>query len=344
MHTSAFDICVIEDDPLQRALVVGQLVAGGYRDFEADSGEGGLQAIHQHRPRIAICDVHLPDMTGIDVCRRIRSDSALDSIFVILITGHDEEGRHSAFEAGADDYLRKPYDLDQVRARVRSGLRFHRLQERLRHAAITDGLTGLWNHSHFRDLLEREFVRTRRYGGVASLIMMDLDHFKAINDTFGHETGSAVLKQTARHLERQARETDLIARYGGEAFAVICPETRLEEAGQLAERIRRTLPQSVRSCEHPQLAVRASFGVAGSDDPRAHAHADLVNLADRALYASKRAGRDRVTAASIHAQILEAAEEPIGEVDRLRKEIVGLTMQTKELCLQSVWALIQALE
>jgi diguanylate cyclase (GGDEF)-like protein len=345
MNTTVFDICVIEDDPLQRKLLVAQLAASGYSVLDVEGGETGLQVIYQQRPRIAICDVNLPDVTGIDVCRRIRSDPSLDSMFVILITGHDEEGRrNSAFEAGADDYLRKPYDLEQVRARVRSGLRFHRLQERLRHAAITDGLTGLWNHSHFRDLFEREFLRTRRYGGVASLIMMDLDHFKAINDTFGHETGNTILKLTARHLERQVRETDLIARYGGEEFAVICPETTLDEAEQLAERIRRTLPQCVRSAEHPQLVLRASFGVASSDDSRAHALSDLVNLADQALYASKRAGRDRVTTAAVSAQILDSAEEPLGEVDRLRKEIVALTMQTKELCLQSVWALIQALE
>lgn len=345
MSLPAFDICVIEDDPLQRKLLVAQLAASGYSVLDVHDGETGLQAIYQHRPRIAICDVNLPDQSGIDVCRRIRSDSSLDSMFVILITGNDEDGRRNiAFEAGADDYLRKPYDLEQVRARVRSGLRFHRLQERLRHAAITDGLTGLWNHSHFRDLLEREFLRTRRYGGVASLIMVDLDHFKAINDTFGHETGNAILKQGARHLERQVRETDLLARYGGEEFAIICPETTLEEAEQLAERIRRTLPQCVRSPDHPQLVARASFGVAGSDDPRAHSHVDLVNLADQALYASKRSGRDRVTVASGNMPFVEVPDEPLGEVDRLRKEIVALTMQTKELCLQSVWALIQALE
>ena len=345
MRSPVCDICVIEDDPLQRKLLVAQLTASGYSVIEVDAGEAGLQAIYHNRPRVAISDINLPDITGIEVCRQIRSDPSLDSIFVILITSEDDEGRrNTAFEAGADDFLRKPHDFEQVRARVRSGLRFHRLQERLRHAAITDGLTGLWNHSHFRDLLNREFLRTRRYGGVAALIMMDLDHFKAINDTFGHETGNLILRQTARHLERQVRGTDLIARYGGEEFAVICPETTLDEAEQLAERIRRSLPQCVRSPEHPQLVLRASFGVAGSDDPRAHAQSDLVNLADQALYASKRAGRDRVTIASPTVQPPEPESQPLEEVDRLRKEIVGLTMQTKELCLQSVWALIQALE
>lgn len=345
MHSRSIDICVIEDDAQQRRLLVNQLMQWGHRVVEADSGESGLRSIYEHHPRIVICDIVLPDLSGIELCERVRADAALDNLHLLLLTAHDDHARRaSAFAAGADDYLRKPYDADQLQARIRTGLRLHRLQERLQHAAITDGLTGLWNHSHFRNSVEREYLRVRRYGGRVALLMIDLDHFKAVNDTYGHEAGNRVLKLTARHLERNVRETDLLARYGGEEFAVICPETSLDEATQLAERIRKTLPQTVRLPEHPQLVVRTSCGVATSEDPRVQSAQELVNLADQALYCSKRGGRNRVTACTGSLNLAQMPELHADEMDRLRKENVALSMQTKELCLQSVWALIQALE
>lgn len=345
MDHHEIDICVIEDDPSQRALLVRALAAMSYRVVEADSGYAGLQAIYHHRPCIVICDINLPELSGIQICERIRADHSFDATFFILMTAdHGEEKQLTAFDVGADEYLTKPYDLHQLRARIRSGMRFHRLQDRLKRAAITDGLTGLWNHSHFRELIDREFLRSRRYGGGVSLVMLDLDHFKAVNDTYGHETGNSVLQQAARHLERNVRETDLVARYGGEEFAIVCPETPLEEAAQLAERIRKSMPQQIRIAEQPQLIVRASFGVASTEDPRVHSVTDLVNLSDQSLYVSKRTGRNKVTVCSNSLSLDQIPELRIDEVDRLRKEIVALTMQTKELCLQSVWALIQALE
>ncbi len=345
MQSRPIDICVIEDDPEQRRLLVSQLVQWGHRVVEADCGEAGLRSIYEHQPRIAICDIVLPDINGIEICERVRADTSLDNLHLLLLTAYDDHDRRTkAFAAGADDYLRKPYDADQLQARIRTGLRLHRLQERLQHAAITDGLTGLWNHSHLRASVEREHMRVRRYGGRVALLMIDLDHFKAVNDTYGHEAGNRVLKMTARHLEHSVRETDLLARYGGEEFAVICPETSLEEATQLAERIRRTVSQAVRLPEHPQLVVRTSCGVATSEDPRVQSAQDLVNLADQALYCSKRGGRNRVTACTTSLNLAQMPELHADELDRLRKENVALSMQSKELCLQSVWALIQALE
>ncbi|MBI5864975.1 MAG: diguanylate cyclase [Planctomycetes bacterium] len=345
MTPQPVDICVIEDDAAQRNAIVGQLQSCGHSVVAAGSGEAGMKLIYQHRPCVILCDINLPDVSGFELCRRIRGDCSLDSAYVVLITAYDsDEYRRTAFQAGADDYVRKPFDLELLKTRIRSGLRFHRLQERLRHAASADGLTGLWNHAHFTELLDREFLRTRRYGGCTALLMIDLDYFKAINDTFGHEIGNAVLKLTARHIERCVRETDLVARYGGEEFAVICPQTTLEEAELLAERIRKTLPQAAQIAEQPQLTVRTSIGVASTEDPRIHNTQDLVNLADQALYCSKRAGRNRVTTSTGSLSVGDAPELQVDEIDRLRKEIVSLTMQIKELCLRSVWALIQALE
>ena len=339
------DICVIEDDPSQRALLVRRLRRWGYAVVEAEDGASGTRQVYEHRPRVLICDIMLPDIEGIQVCRQVRADPTLEGTYIVLATAYDRpNGKQRALNAGADDYLTKPYDLSELKARIRNGLRFSRLQERLRRAASTDGLTGLWNHTQFRDILDREFLRTRRYGGTVALIMIDLDHFKAVNDTHGHEIGNRVLKLTARHLRNSVRETDTVARYGGEEFAIICPETSLDEAALLAERIRHRFPECVRIPELSDLEVRASFGVATSEDDRVNCVADLVRICDQALYCSKRSGRNRVTCGDGNEEQPESPDSAADLVDRLRKEVVTLSMRSKELCLQSVWALIQALE
>ena len=345
MLESGIDICVIEDDIDQRKLLAKQLGRWKYSVVEADNGKDGLRMVYEHRPRVLICDVILPDMNGIQVCQEVRSDPVLDGTYIILATAFDEQNRKShALNAGADEYLSKPYDTSELRARIRNGLRFNRLQERLERAAQTDGLTGLWNHSQFRELLDREFLRTRRYGGAVSMLMIDLDHFKAVNDTYGHETGNIILKATAQHLRTTVRETDIVARYGGEEFAVICPETNMDEATQLAERIRKLYPRRVKSNEHPQLVVHASIGVAGTEDPRVTSVNDLISLSDEALYCSKRQGRDRVTRCDEFTEADHSLDNGSDILDRLRKEVVALSMRSKDLCLQSVWSLIQALE
>ena len=345
MRGNPVDVCIIEDDPAQRALLFQHMLRNQYSVVEAAEGETGLAEIRQHSPRVVICDLLLPGMNGIDVCRRVRSDGALDGTYIIVLTAcDDQEAKNQALNSGADDYLIKPYDLEELSARLRNGLRVHRLQERLRHAAVTDGLTGLWNHAEFRELLTREFSRTRRYGGTVSLLMLDLDHFKAVNDTHGHEAGNAVLQGVARELRALVRETDVVARYGGEEFAVICPQTSLDDAANLAERMRLALRQKVRVPGQPEHPVTVSIGVCSSTDPRVHSLADLINLADHALYLGKRGGRDRVVRSDVAQDVPNTPEIEVGEVDRLQKQVLSLSMQAKELCLQSVWAFVQALE
>ncbi len=350
MIESGADICVIEDDPKQRALLVRRLGEWGYAVVAAADGREGLSLVYKHRPRVLVCDIMLPDLNGIQICRQLRADPTMDGTYIVLVTAYDRENqKQRALNAGADEYLQKPYDTDELKARIRNGLRFNRLKERLERAALTDGLTGLWNHTQFREILDREFQRTRRFGGRMALVMLDLDHFKAVNDTFGHEVGNEVLRLTAAHLRRCAREVDTVVRYGGEEFGVICPETGIEDAAAFAERIRRTLPQRVRLREYPQLRIHASFGVAGTDDVRVNSVNDLVTLCDQALYESKRNGRNRVTGCNCVA--VEVPEANRGQtemcadmIDRLRKEVVALSMRSKDLSLQSIWALIQALE
>lgn len=345
MNEEVIDVCVIEDDHTERKLLLHRFQRLGYSVVQAADGTEGLEQIRRHAPRVIVCDVLMPGMTGIELCKAVRSDESLAGIYLILVTAYDSQKRkRDALNAGADDYLIKPYDAAELEAKVRNGLRISRLQENLRKAALTDGLTGLWNHAQFREQLDVEFARTRRYGGCVSLLMIDIDHFKAVNDTYGHEQGNRVLRQLAKHLQRSVREMDTVARYGGEEFAAICPQTPLEEAVTLAERIRETVPQRVRIPEHPELVIRTSIGIACSSDTQVHSAQDLVSRADQALYLAKSKGRNQVRRSEEVGNLTEEEGVRIDDVDRLRKEIVTLSMQSKELCLQSVWALVQALE
>ena len=345
MNDSPIDVCIIEDDADQRGLIVRRLLNERVSVLEAENGEEGLEQIRRHHPRVVITDLFMPKLDGLEVCRQVLANSSLDDTYLIVVTSCEEsDPRHSLLNAGADDYITKPFDFEELLARLRNGLRISHLYERLRKAALTDGLTGLWNHSHLRDLLDMEFARTRRYGGEVALLMLDLDHFKAVNDTHGHEIGNSVLKATARHLERMVRDTDIVARYGGEEFAIVCPHTNLEDAEHLAERIRRTLPEDVRISECPQLHVTVTVGVVCSTEPDVSSIVDLINLADQALYCGKEQGRNRVVRSDETVGQPAGTNVQIGEVERLRKQVVALSMQAKELCLQSIWSLVQALE
>lgn len=343
MSPFSVDICIIAEDAAERE-VLARLLNPTFSVIEAPCAVSGVRCIRDYRPRVVICDMELDGTTGVQLCREVRSDASISGMYFILIASPEQsDDKHDALKSGADDFLIRPYDFDELSARLSNGVRISRLLERLHYAALTDGLTGLWNHTHFRHLLDMEFARARRYGGAVSLIMLDLDHFKAINDTYGHEVGNHVLRLTSQHIQKQVRETDVIARYGGEEFAIICPRTELEEALKLAERIRQKFPNQVRVPNHPETVVTASFGVMSSQDPTVNNVSDLINIGDQALYESKRRGRNQV---ATYRDIAGTTDNLIDneELERLNKQVASLSMQAKELCLQSIWALVQALE
>ena len=330
MQAHKIDICVVDDDSAQRTLLSARLQREQFNVVSAENSVEALRKINEHKPRIVICDLMMPGMNGLELCREIRATPALDGIYVIVVTAvESQEYKTQALMTGADDYLLKPYDLAELSARIRNGLRISRLQERLRSAAFTDGLTGLWNHTQFRKHLDAEFSRTRRYGGYLSLLMMDLDHFKAVNDTFGHEAGNRILRITARHLKNMVRDVDIVCRYGGEEFAVIMPTTNLEEAVALADRMRAAFSTDVCLAEHPQLTVTASIGVVANTDPRVNSAVDLINLADRALYMAKHRGRNNVVSVAELDDVRMHDELRLQDIDVLRKQVVSLSMQTK---------------
>ncbi len=340
------DVCIVEDDPDQSALLGREIQRRGYSSVAAASVAEGLALVRARRPKVCFLDYELPDGTGLDVIAQIRQDPELAMTFLVLVTAHGNyELNERALASGADDYLSKPVKLLEVVGRLRAGVRMWEFQQRLRSAAVTDGLTGLYNHDHLNRLLAHELNRSRRYGHSLAMMMVDLDYFKVINDTYGHLVGNDVLEETSRIIRENIRAVDIAGRFGGEEFAIILPEATATDAGRLAERIRRAISSEIHAPGLRGHAVTASFGVADTDDPRAVTASALVDLADRAMYLSKRRGRNRVSlAAELEDSIALMEMVETDEVESLRRRVAALSIQTKEVYVQSVSSLLQALD
>jgi diguanylate cyclase (GGDEF)-like protein len=313
-------ILVVDDVPDNVEILHARLTSRGYQVDTAADGQEALRRVHAEPPHLILCDVMMPELDGYEVSRRIKQDPGLPYIPIILVTARDTaEDVVEGLEAGADDYIAKPYNFKELEARVRAMLRVKRLQDeldqknrelavvvdelelankRLRKLSITDGLTGLFNHRHVHELLRDEWERSRRTEEPLAVAMLDLDRFKAVNDTYGHPTGDVVLYETARILGEVAREIDMAGRYGGEEFIVILPNTDEAEAAQFADRLRTRVEEHLFRDEANELHMTTSCGVASSRDPGADSCEALLKLADSALYSAKQGGRNRVVRAS----------------------------------------------
>jgi two-component system cell cycle response regulator len=241
----------------------------------------------------------MPGADGLTVCRTVRQRPS-PYVYVILLTSRDSAADMvEGLDSGADDFLAKPFDALELRARLRSGERVLTLQANLleaqaalEHQATHDRLTGLWNRGMVLDHLQRALSRAQRERTAVSVVMVDLDHFKAVNDGFGHVTGDAVLREVARRMRGVLRDYDAIGRYGGEEFMMVVPGDAAL-ARELAERVRRSLNASAIAEGDERIAITGSFGVA-STSTAGYDATTLIQAADRALYEAKDAGRDRV--------------------------------------------------
>ena len=338
------NLCIIAESTPARDRLVGQLQTEGYSLIAVD-GPSGLETIRERQPQVVLCDWEAPDLGGPDIVQMLRADTLTADCHIILLAEHyDSKACAAGLAAGGDDLFGKDRPFDELVGRIRVGIRMCGLQMDLKQAAITDPLTGLHNRGHFGNVLESEFARSRRYGSRLSLIMLDLDHFKAVNDTYGHQVGDAVLRMVGQRLPHWVREPDTVARYGGEEFIVVAPEATLARAEELAERLRRqladlTVPEEMEGCR-----LTASFGVASDENPRVTTADGLVILADQALYAAKRAGRNRVATSDQLYGMGEPLQKQSDEVEHLRRQVESLSIQAKEAYVQSIWSLVQALE
>jgi two-component system cell cycle response regulator len=295
-------ILIADDDAVSRRILEAHLARWGYEVIVTRDGDEAWRVLDSaDPPRIAILDWMMPGMDGVEVCRRVRSGVKEPYIYLILLTTlNGKDDLVTGMEAGADDYLAKPFRADELRVRLRAGRRIIDLQdelitarETLRAKAAHDSLTGLWNHEEIISILRRELVRAEREGKPVGALMVDIDHFKRVNDTFGHMAGDAVLRAVATRMLSVVRPYDAVGRYGGEEFLVVLPGCDREGAAVLAERFRLSIGSDSMDTPEGMIPVTISLGAAVSNRGGSDAGA-LVRSADLALYRAKDKGRNRV--------------------------------------------------
>jgi diguanylate cyclase (GGDEF)-like protein len=308
-------VVVIDDDPTERRIIGLHLTAAGHTVQSASDGVEGLRLILDSNPQLVITDWMMPHMDGMALCKALRQTKLGRQLYLIMLTGTGEdENQVEAFEAGADDYLIKPLRPRILAARLRACQRLLRLQEevrrdkeelrrclaelsvanrKLQQAALTDPLSGLYNRRYALDRLEQEWSAAQRSQRVLSCMIIDIDHFKRINDTYGHDVGDRVFCELTGVLLATVRRNDVICRLGGDEFLIVSPATDQEEAWVVAERLRDTVQQHVVTIPGNNLHLTLSIGLAVSS-PWMSSPADLLKAADRAVYAAKQSGRNQV--------------------------------------------------
>lgn len=319
-------ILIADDDLVSRRHLEQTLVALGHEVVAVEDGLAALAALLKpDGPRIAILDWMMPGATGLEVCRLVRKQASF-YVYILLLTARDRrEDIVTGLDAGADDFLSKPFDPLELRARLRPGERVMALQEGLirtqeayRELAIHDSLTGLWNRRMILEQLGNELHRAEREGRSLGVAIADLDHFKKVNDTLGHGTGDGVLREVAKRMHSAVRDCDSVGRYGGEEFLLVLPGCDGTAALLVAERVRRRVAETAVQAGDEVVPMTVSLGLAFSRRADVEPEA-LIQAADEALYRAKAAGRNRVAQpVRVEAPAL-AASHPSAGSSRLRK-------------------------
>ncbi len=295
-------ILIADDDPVSSRILTKSIESWDLEAVAARNGREAWQALQTSGIRLALLDWEMPEADGLELCRRVRAAGGKRYIYIILLTSRDRsEDVIAGLEAGADDYMVKPVKFEELRARLQAGRRIIELedkllqsQKRLFELATKDGLTRLWNRRTILQFLEEELSYGERAGTPTSLIMMDVDNFKTINDTCGHQAGDKVLSALAKRLQKQVRPYDRIGRYGGDEILIVLPNCGLDAAAGIAERLRREAIRKPAKLRGQALGFTVSLGVSSTEN-RARTTADkIISAGDLALYEAKRLGRDRV--------------------------------------------------
>jgi two-component system, cell cycle response regulator len=300
-------ILIAEDDPVSRRVLQAHLTKWGYEVVVTNDGLQAWNVLQKDDPpSLAILDWMMPSMDGTEVIRKLRERRDVSYVYVLLLTAKGQkEDIVAGLEAGADDYLIKPFDAHELRARIRTGKRILDLQNQLvavqaalREEATHDPLTKAWNRAGILEILQREYARAQRVQGSVGVVMADLDYFKPINDTYGHLAGDEVLRELSRRMISSVRPYDAIGRYGGEEFVIVFPDCSAESAFQRAEQLKQDITRKPVETNSAIITVTASLGVAASDQGRCEDFEILLRAADAALYRSKAEGRNRTTLAT----------------------------------------------
>jgi two-component system, cell cycle response regulator len=298
---------IADDDRVTRTVLANALQQWGIEVAAAEDGVAAWEMLRGGEPPdIAILDWVMPGLDGVDLCRRVRANPSLAGMYVLLLTGRaTREDLVAGLDAGADDYMVKPVDLEELRARVHVGRRVVSLQSRLAERVAelqaardhlarlvsTDSLTEVYSRRWWFEIAATEFSRCRRYDRALGLIVTDLDFFKRVNDTYGHDSGDAVLRRFAEMLRSQCRQSDIVGRLGGEEFAILVPETTMSEAETVATRICHECRNLVVTTHAGIVRCTCSIGISEvrADDESIEG---VLRRADHALYEAKRSGRD----------------------------------------------------
>lgn len=312
-------ILIAEDDPVSRRLLEAFLRKWGYAVVAVAKGDDAWALLEaEEPPRLAILDWMMPGIEGVEICRRVRERIGRPYTYMILLTarGH-KQSLLTGLKAGADDYLSKPFDAEELRARLQVGERILKVQDELIAArdalhfqATHDVLTGVTSRGAAFEFLARELARAHRENKLVGIVLADVDHFKAINDKYGHMAGDVVLQEIARRMTKCTRPYDCVGRYGGEEFLMIFPTSTDEGILRLAERMRKAIEATPVLTPEGEIAITASFGVLVAHSSGQSDVNELLRLADAALYRAKHAGRNRVERAEFAGELQPNALSP----------------------------------
>jgi diguanylate cyclase (GGDEF)-like protein len=314
-----YPILIVEDNPVARKVLEKMLAKASYRTVSAQNGAEALALFENEFFPIVLTDWMMPEMNGLELCQAIRRMPNIGYVFIVLLTARDsKQDIITGLESGADDFIIKPVNPPELMARLKCGHRILELEQSLRQAnkeirllSIQDPLTGCFNRSYLDERLPDEVKRAKRYCHPLSLIMCDIDHFKLINDTYGHQTGDRVLEKFARRIHHAIRDRiDWLVRYGGEEFLIVLPETDIGGACCAAEKLRRIVCDQPFKISDLSLTVTASFGASGYARITAStptAIEKLIDRADQCLYKAKEQGRNRLVAGPIATPVRTAS-------------------------------------
>jgi two-component system, cell cycle response regulator len=311
MASENSQVLIVDDDPAICRLLSKWLGAAGYSVAQVNSGADALAAIEESCPNFLVTDWDMPGgISGLELCRHVRRSNLPQYVYTVMLTARtDADAFVQALESGADDFTRKPIERAELLARLNSGSRIIELEHRLSLLAKSDPLTGLATKRTFQEYLEREWRRARRYRTELSCVMLDIDFFKRINDTFGHAAGDEVIRAIGRVLTESCRSTDFVGRVGGEEFCILLPETNEENAVAWAERLRARVAETRVPADGKLLSATVSLGVTQMTEATTTA-AQFVDDADQCLLAAKQAGRDRIIGHGEMRRISAACQDP----------------------------------
>lgn len=288
-------ILILDDNKLNVRLLSDILENEGYEIYAAYNGLSVVSLVHEIKPDVILSDIIMPGIDGFEVCRLIKSDYEIKDIPIIMITAKtDSMDIKRALGLGAFDYIKKPIDDIEVVARVQCAIRYKEHEDKLKEMAMKDGLTGLYNHALLIKLFEKEYEKQKREKGTISFVMLDIDYFKKINDTYGHMSGDVILKEISKLIGSTLRSYDIAGRYGGEEFSVILPNMDKKDIFFICDGIRKKIESHVFKIKENVIKITVSIGVCFKSCDNNTSFGEMIRLADEQLYMAKEDGRNNV--------------------------------------------------